>query len=109
MSTQEISVADALAKFDRYRADLLPALATCVQTEGRAQYETLVRLSEQWGVLYYGPEGLTRILETIARGGGALPLNMLADKRDVAEAALFDVAERFMAESKRLGLSPVRV
>ncbi|CAE6803162.1 hypothetical protein R75461_05286 [Paraburkholderia nemoris] len=108
---KEISVSDELAKFDRYRADLLPVLATHVQTEGREQYETLVRLSEQWGTLYYAPGGYTQLLEAIERtaklGHGPVPLNVLVGKQDAAEAALLDVAERFMAECKRLDMSSV--
>lgn len=100
-----INISDELAKFDRYHADRLPVLATRVQLEGREAYETLVRLSEQWGVLYSGPEGYARILETINRGGGAVPLHVLGKKRDTAEAALLDVAEKFVAECARLKLN----
>lgn len=104
MSTEEITVADALAKFDAYRAERLPVLAACVHAEGRERYEVLVRLSEQWGVLYYGPEGYTRILDMMSRGGGALPPVVLADKRDTAEGALLDVAEKFVTAWRAIGL-----
>lgn len=104
---QEISTRQAFAKFDRYRAAQLPTISTHVQTEGREQYETICRLSEQWLTLYCGPEGYERIVRALDRGGQALPPQMLAERVDAAEAALFDVAERFMAEYARLGLSSV--
>jgi hypothetical protein len=107
MST-EISVIEALAKFDRYRADLLPTISTRVQTEGREQFETLVRVSEQWGVLYSGPEGYAKLLKVIDRTitqGHGLPLKELAKRRDAAETALLDVANQFVAECSRLKLS----
>lgn len=99
-----LTIAESLAKFDAYRAGLLPALATRVELEGREQHETLVRLSEQWGVLYYGPEGYTRMQELAANGGGALPPQMLAEKMANAETALLAVADSFVRESARVKL-----
>lgn len=102
---KEITACEALEKFDAYRAGRLPVLATYVQTEGREAYETLVRLNEQWQVLYSGPEGYLRMIEMATRGNTPIPLAVLAEKQDGAEAALLTVADQFMSESVRLNLT----
>ncbi|MGQ7938868.1 hypothetical protein [Paraburkholderia sp. D1E] len=101
---KEISTCEALKKFDRYRAAQMPVISAHVQTEGRERYETICRLNEAWLTLYTGPEGYERIVGMLDRGGGVLPPQMLAERADAAEAALFDVAERFMAEYARLDM-----
>ncbi|MFM0603662.1 hypothetical protein PQR05_03920 [Paraburkholderia sediminicola] len=101
---KEISTREALEKFDRYRAAQMPVISTHEQTGGREQYETICRLNEAWLTRYTGPEGYERIVGMLDRGGGALPPKMLAERADAAEAGLFDVAERFMAEYARLGM-----
>lgn len=96
------TVAESLAKFDARHAELLPALRTRIELEGRQRYETLVRLSEQWGVLYHGPEGYLRIIEMATRSNTPIPLSMLAKKQDSMEGPLIAVADQFITEAARL-------
>lgn len=97
-----IGITAELAKFEQYRTEHLPAPAE--------DCKALMNLNGQWTALYSNPDsGYLRILEvleqTIKQGHGAVPLNALSKKRDTAEGALLDVADKFMAECNRLKMN----
>jgi hypothetical protein len=97
-------IADALAKFDRYRTGILPTLAAAVQREGRTPYESILWLSDRWAVLYSGPEGLSRVLRMLDGSlSSIVPIDVLEKKRNAAETALLDIGQRFLNECTRLG------
>lgn len=101
----DVSVEDTFARFDAWRAEQIPLVNRHMQTEGRAKFETIIRLNEAWLTVYTGSQGYTRIQDRIANGGGPVPIQVLHDKKKQAEQSLFDTSERFLAEFTRLELA----
>ena len=98
---------ESLTKFDQWRIKQLPMITTHAQTGEGQKLAKLLRLNDNWQVLFDGPEGYQRCLDRLAHGGGVLPRDVLEQKRNAGEMALFTVAESFMSEFKRLGLKPL--
>lgn len=98
---------ETLAKFDAWHTAQLPVVVTYVQTEGREKCETLVRLGEQWGVLYSGTEGYLRAQDMLGENPDEGKRTFLIQKLDSIESALFDIAAKFVAEYQRLGLTVI--
>lgn len=97
----------ALKKFDAWREKQIPQLiAKAVGHEQK--YQTLFWTDNQWNILWSGPEGYLRIMDmTKVANGDPTRSKFLAEKRKIAEKALFDTSERFLAEFKRLEMTPV--
>jgi hypothetical protein len=108
ISEPEYGTEESFAKFDAWHIAQLPVVATYVQTEGREKCETLVRLGEQWGVLYSGTEGYLRAQDMLGKHPDEGKRTFLIQKLDSIESALLDIAEKFVAEYQRLGLTVLR-
>jgi len=105
METAEINVEESLKKFDAWRLSQLPAITAMTEPQ---VYQKLLHLSESWEQQLRGSEGYERVQRLIAQGGGALPAHVLFQKLEIAEKSLLDLAERFIAEYRRLGLRPLQ-
>jgi len=102
-----VSEEQALKKFEAWREQQFPHLIA--KAAGHDQeYQTLFWIGNQWNILWNGPEGYLRILSmTRNANGDPVRSKFLAEKRKIAEKALFDCADRFMSEFKRLEMTPV--
>lgn len=100
----DVNVEAELRKFDAWRLSQLPAITALNEPQ---VYQKLLHLSESWQQTYAGSEGYLRVQRLISQGGGALPVHVLVQKLEIAEKACLDLAERFIAEYRRLGLKPI--
>jgi hypothetical protein len=104
---REVSTEESLAKFDTWHTAQLPVVSTYVATEGREKCETLIRLGEQWGTLYNGPEGYLKIEQALGKNIDEGRRSFLHEKLDNAERSLLEIAEKFVAEYQRLELTVI--
>lgn len=104
---RQVSTEESLAKFDAWHTAQLPVVSTYVATEGREKCELLLRLGEQWGTLYNGPEGYLRIEQALGKRIDEGRRHFLSEKLDNAEVALLEIAEKFVTEYQRLELTVI--
>lgn len=118
MPPMSISEEDSLKKFDAWRESVIPQIAARAQTQGGDGLARLAVLNNQWERLYLDPRnGLLRMYGMRSSRASpphwhspqpatGLPADALRAKIDEAERGCFEIAQSFLDECTRLGLSP---